>query len=147
MITSRVYALISYFVKYAKAWKSCTFFSRNVFKIGQIADRGLRSRRGVRMCYWLSRNINKFISDKLKNIYILKRLRNWKGLKEPNCEISKIIWSALNEMCTQSKLFHYNRDFFYNQFSSLPLPKVQGIEPLSRIVLANRRLIVSELIN
>lgn len=27
------------------------FFSRNVFKIGQIADRGLRSRRGVRMCY------------------------------------------------------------------------------------------------
>lgn len=24
------------------------FFSRNVFKIGQIADRGLRSRRGVR---------------------------------------------------------------------------------------------------
>lgn len=48
MITSRVYALISYFVKYAKAWKSCTFFSRNVFKIGQIADRGLRFRRGVR---------------------------------------------------------------------------------------------------
>lgn len=23
-------------------------FSRNVFKIGQIADRGLRSRRGIR---------------------------------------------------------------------------------------------------
>lgn len=87
MITSRVYALISYFVKYAKAWKSCTFFSRNVFKIGQIADRGLRSRRGVRMCYWLSRNIHKIISDKLKNIYIFNR--EWETEKDWKSQIVK----------------------------------------------------------
>lgn len=38
------------------------FFSRNVFKIGQIADRGLRSRRGLR--YYIIKDIHKTISDK-----------------------------------------------------------------------------------
>lgn len=119
------------------------FFSRNVFKIGQIADRGLRSRRGVRMCYWLSRNIHKIISDKLKNIYIFNREweteKDWKSQIVKNHRQFDQLWMK----CVHS----YNRDFFNNQFSSLPLPKLQDIESLSRIVLANRRLIVSELIN
>lgn len=33
------------------------FFSRNVFKIGQIADRGLRSRRGLR--YYIIKDIHR----------------------------------------------------------------------------------------
>lgn len=45
------------------------FFSRNVFKIGQIADRGLRSRRGLR--YYIIKDIHKTISDKLKKISLL----------------------------------------------------------------------------
>lgn len=45
------------------------FFSRNVFEIGQIADRGLRSRRGLR--YYIIKDIHKTISDKLKKISLL----------------------------------------------------------------------------
>lgn len=124
------------------------FFSRNVFKIGQIADRGLRSRRGVRMCYWLSRNIHKIISDKLKNIYIFNR--EWETEKDWKSQIviNHRQFDQLGMKCVHKASYFITIGiFFYNQFSSLPLPKVQGIEPLSRIVLANRRLIVSELIN
>lgn len=50
------------------------FFSRNVFKIGQIADRGLRSRRGLR--YYIIKDIHKTISDKLKKYIITINIEN-----------------------------------------------------------------------